>query len=398
MVDPAGCDDGKDDSKVLKEVRQPFPCKVYDMLEDADKRGFDHIVSWDADGSGFMVHNKDLFTNQIIPLYFNQTKYKSFQRQLSLYGFQRITGGKTKGLRYHDKLRRGCRSLCREMKPVGYKPRNVDQRDKVSKQPKDDKNAPASPPTPAKKTVESSEQRAAKKAEAGAEQHRQQQEHQQQEKQQREEQQRQKQKKQQQQQQQLQHQEQQQQQRRQEQQRQEQQSQQQQQKKKQSGLPVASAVPEVPAVPAEQSTLPAVVSSSSLYREERPAEIVPVSPELSPIIVNSGAISFQSSEDMVFFEGMPFYLMSAATTEVPQQIESAPVQVPASDAAIQTLPLLPPPASACVSQHIFVDGQMKKAWEIGFAVAMAMNQSSFSSVLEATAVDALDIHNVNIHA
>jgi hypothetical protein len=45
--------------------------------------------------------------------------------QLSLYGFQRVTVGPNKGLRYHEKLRRGELELVRQMKPIGYKPRNV---------------------------------------------------------------------------------------------------------------------------------------------------------------------------------------------------------------------------------------------------------------------------------
>lgn len=116
-------------SKKEKEARLHFPCKVYDMLEDAEKQGHQDIVSWNTSGTGFTVHNKDLFTKKIIPLYFNQTKYKSFQRQLSLYGFQRITGGENKGLRYHEKMRRGMRDLCRSMKPIGYKPRSSEAKE-----------------------------------------------------------------------------------------------------------------------------------------------------------------------------------------------------------------------------------------------------------------------------
>mmetsp|Transcript_15485 Transcript_15485/g.26871 ORF Transcript_15485/g.26871 Transcript_15485/m.26871 type:complete len:363 (+) Transcript_15485:167-1255(+) len=111
--------------KVVKEGRQPFPVKVYEMLEDSDSKGFSHVVSWNAGGTGFMVHKKDLFISQIVPQYFNQTRYKSFQRQLSLYGFQRVTVGQNKGLRHHAKLRRGRYDLVRQMKPVGYKPRGI---------------------------------------------------------------------------------------------------------------------------------------------------------------------------------------------------------------------------------------------------------------------------------
>jgi HSF-type DNA-binding len=118
-------------SSKCKEVRQPFPWKVYEMLEDADSLGFDDIVSWNERGDGFKVHDVKRFTNEIIGKYFNQSKYKSFQRQLSLYGFERCTEGQNKGLRYHEKLRKSNKTLCRQMKPVGYKPRG---QEKISEQ------------------------------------------------------------------------------------------------------------------------------------------------------------------------------------------------------------------------------------------------------------------------
>lgn len=73
---------------VEKELRQPFPVKVYEMLENADEKQFSHVVSWNATGTGFMVHDKEHFTREIVPDYFNLTKYKSFQRQV---GFVRST-------------------------------------------------------------------------------------------------------------------------------------------------------------------------------------------------------------------------------------------------------------------------------------------------------------------
>jgi len=62
--------------QATKETRQPFPVKVYEMLEDADSKGFAHIVSWNSPGDGFMVYKKDSFINQIAPLYFHLSKYK----------------------------------------------------------------------------------------------------------------------------------------------------------------------------------------------------------------------------------------------------------------------------------------------------------------------------------
>ncbi|KAG7366746.1 HSF-type DNA-binding protein [Nitzschia inconspicua] len=140
------------DQKNSKEARQPFPVKVYEMLEDADPKNFAHIVSWNPQGNGFMVHKKDLFIHEIVPQYFNQTKYKSFQRQLSLYGFNRVTVGSNKGLRYHEKLRRGRFDLVCHMKPVGYKPRGTTAKIIMEHQPnelRDNSPSPVSSSAPA---------------------------------------------------------------------------------------------------------------------------------------------------------------------------------------------------------------------------------------------------------
>lgn len=74
-----------------------FPFQVYGLLEDAARLGFESIVSWVLDGEGFMVHDREAFTKRILPAYFDQTRYKSFQRQLNFYQFERTTAGPYKG-------------------------------------------------------------------------------------------------------------------------------------------------------------------------------------------------------------------------------------------------------------------------------------------------------------
>jgi hypothetical protein len=58
-----------------------FPWKLHDVLEDAELKNFTHIVSWTMGGRAFKVHNQKEFENKIMTQYFNQTQYKSFQRQ-----------------------------------------------------------------------------------------------------------------------------------------------------------------------------------------------------------------------------------------------------------------------------------------------------------------------------
>jgi hypothetical protein len=75
-----------------------FPFQVYNLLEDAARLGFESIVSWVKDGAGFMVQDREEFTRRILPAYFNQTRFKSFQRQLNFYQFGRTASGPYKGM------------------------------------------------------------------------------------------------------------------------------------------------------------------------------------------------------------------------------------------------------------------------------------------------------------
>ena len=90
-----------------------FPVKLYMMLENAPLRGYQDIVSWVHDGKAFMVHDQDRFVTHVMPLYFNQSKYESFRRQLNLYRFHRVAKGKDKGVVSHPFLMSGCKSKSR---------------------------------------------------------------------------------------------------------------------------------------------------------------------------------------------------------------------------------------------------------------------------------------------
>ena len=48
-------------------------------------------------------------------MWFSQTKFASFQRQLNLYGFRRLTSGPDKGAYYHEHFLRGQRALVQQL-------------------------------------------------------------------------------------------------------------------------------------------------------------------------------------------------------------------------------------------------------------------------------------------
>jgi hypothetical protein len=49
-----------------------------------------------------VVHKPKEFVEDVMPTYFRQSKLTSFQRQLNLYGFARITKGPDRGGYYHE--------------------------------------------------------------------------------------------------------------------------------------------------------------------------------------------------------------------------------------------------------------------------------------------------------
>lgn len=94
-------------------VVSPFPEKLYEMLEIANELGFSDTVAWCPHGRAFIVHKPKQFASNTMRTYFKHTKFTSFQRQLNLYGFRRITKGRDSGAYYHEFFLRGRPDLCK---------------------------------------------------------------------------------------------------------------------------------------------------------------------------------------------------------------------------------------------------------------------------------------------
>lgn len=66
----------------------PFLCKTYDLLQerdDDDDDGNKKIVSWNAQGNGFVVWSPAEFSELMLPKYFKHNNFSSFIRQLNTY-------------------------------------------------------------------------------------------------------------------------------------------------------------------------------------------------------------------------------------------------------------------------------------------------------------------------
>jgi len=80
----------------------PFPRKLFDLIEDEPNS----LVEWSPRGDSFFIRDPDEFCAQVLPKYFRHTKLTSFQRQLNLYGFRRITKGENQGAYFHSDFSR----------------------------------------------------------------------------------------------------------------------------------------------------------------------------------------------------------------------------------------------------------------------------------------------------
>ena len=79
-VSPGHDDGGKKPPRAsLAKHLETFPYKLFDMLEQtATNLDYDEVVSWSEDGRSFVIGNRNIMMEDVVPKFFNQTKYRSF--------------------------------------------------------------------------------------------------------------------------------------------------------------------------------------------------------------------------------------------------------------------------------------------------------------------------------
>jgi hypothetical protein len=98
-----------------------FPLRLHRLLDSTEKTGKSCIVSWLPGGKSFRVHDRAVFANKVLPLFFGTSKYKSYQRNLNLWGFRTVPKGPEKGRCFHPRFQKGLPNLCHSMERVTVK-------------------------------------------------------------------------------------------------------------------------------------------------------------------------------------------------------------------------------------------------------------------------------------
>ncbi|EEE69104.1 hypothetical protein OsJ_28173 [Oryza sativa Japonica Group] len=93
-----------------RTVPTPFLTKTYQLVDDP---AVDDVISWNDDGSTFVVWRPAEFARDLLPKYFKHNNFSSFVRQLNTYGFRKIVPDRWEFA--NDCFRRGERRLLCEI-------------------------------------------------------------------------------------------------------------------------------------------------------------------------------------------------------------------------------------------------------------------------------------------
>ena len=100
-------------------VTEPFPEKLNRMIQQAENNGKEDCISFFGHGRAFIIRDQQRFCKEIMPKFFKQSRLSSFQRQLNLYGFRRISSGPDAGGYFHELFLKGRPALAIHMRRVG---------------------------------------------------------------------------------------------------------------------------------------------------------------------------------------------------------------------------------------------------------------------------------------